>query len=357
MAASLATLVTDWGGFEEFVKELNRTGSVSVERNVALTDRNGSRRQIDVVIRHREGLVDHLVLGECKYWKRRVTRRAVENLVAGVAELRADRGMIFTTVGYQSGALPYAQANGIEIYLVREVTDEEWGSPGRIAIFNQRYISRAIGDDFNLQVLSSTGPPPNIALGNMTFDVTPTRHEILVAGAPPITTLEEVLDTNSRAIAGKAVADFSLSPPELIFGGHGGDRLFALQSTLGFPQLMQFVEYPQAPIGTLTYQLGILIQERHLRIDRGDAFTFAIALEDCVKRTVTTATRRPGQETTSMVKIEAGATAGPTPGDLSNDTLFVMWVNFVSRFDRFKGLEFLKIYDFPATSPSEPLSS
>jgi hypothetical protein len=353
MGQSVADLVQDWGGFEDLVKELNRTGTVTVERNVTLLDRNGSPRQIDVVLRHRQGLVEHLVLCECKFWKRTVSRRHVENLATSVTELRADRGIMFTTVGYQEGALTYAEANGVELYKVREVTDQEWGGPGRIATFNQRYIIRAIRSGLQLQALGQAGVAiPDIDLGNVTFHGAPTRHEMIVGGGP--VTLEEILDADSKSTAGLAIAQHALSPPELIFGGSGGDRLFALTVVLVFPQGAHFVERPEVQIATMTYQLGILIHERHLTIDRSNAFSLVLALEDCVRRTVTTATRRPGQETTTL-KLQPPNASVEIPA-LANNVLWVMWVNFFELFDRFEGLEYLRIYDQPASSPSADLT-
>lgn len=350
MAVSLDQIVTDWGGFEDFVKELNRDGVVTVERNVILIDRNGQKRQIDVLIRHTQGLVEHIVIVECKFWKRRVKRQHVENLAASVSELRADRGIIFTTVGFQSGAVTYAAKTGIELYKVREVTDQEWGAPGRVVPFNQRYISRAISGQFNMQVLSVSGAPaPRLDLGELQFHGKPTRHEMFVGGLSPVTTLEEMLEKNSLEIAGKAISELQLSPASLIFGGKGGDRRIVVESNLVFPQLTVLAAYPAYPIGVFTYRLGIQIQERHLVIDRGNAFTFVFALEDCVRRVVKTASRRPGQENTTLVELRPGQDL------LAGHDLWVVWINFFATFDRFEGLDLMKVYDQPVAVPSAPL--
>jgi len=65
---SIADLVTDWGGFEQLVAKLHETGQVTVEHNVVLPGRSGAPRQIDVLIRHKQGLYEHLVRAIAESW-------------------------------------------------------------------------------------------------------------------------------------------------------------------------------------------------------------------------------------------------------------------------------------------------
>jgi hypothetical protein len=71
---SIDSLVEDWGGFEKLVAKLHDTGDVSVERNVILTGRSGAPRQIDVLLRHRQGLYAHLVVVGVP-WTQRIAKR------------------------------------------------------------------------------------------------------------------------------------------------------------------------------------------------------------------------------------------------------------------------------------------
>lgn len=57
------------GGFEKSIAQLHRTGTVTVEHNAVLIGRWGASRQIDVVVRHKIGLYEHLIVVECKYRK------------------------------------------------------------------------------------------------------------------------------------------------------------------------------------------------------------------------------------------------------------------------------------------------
>jgi hypothetical protein len=71
---NLGGLIKDWGGFEKLVAELNLSGNVTVEYNVKLRGKSGAERQIDVLIRHLQGLIEHLVVIDCKHWATKVPR-------------------------------------------------------------------------------------------------------------------------------------------------------------------------------------------------------------------------------------------------------------------------------------------
>src|ERR1700730_16684498 len=98
--ASLSDWVSDWGVFERLVAQLHETGSVTVEHNVTLTGRSGATRQIDVLVRHREGLYEHLIVVECKYRNAPIERLHVDALATTIKEVGASRGVLFSTEGF-----------------------------------------------------------------------------------------------------------------------------------------------------------------------------------------------------------------------------------------------------------------
>jgi predicted helicase len=104
-AKTLADLVKDWGGFEKLVADLSQTGEVTV----ATPTLPGARRQIDVLIRHKQGLIEHLVVVECKYWNSFVERLHVDALATTVREVGASRGVIISTADFQPGAIEQAR--------------------------------------------------------------------------------------------------------------------------------------------------------------------------------------------------------------------------------------------------------
>lgn len=62
------------GGGRPDNRDAAQAHSVTVEHNVSLTGRSGAVRQIDVLIRHKQGLIEQLVVVECKYWNSSVER-------------------------------------------------------------------------------------------------------------------------------------------------------------------------------------------------------------------------------------------------------------------------------------------
>lgn len=122
----------DWAAFEEFVRDLHaEDGDVVVLHNITETDRYGAKRQIDVKIVRRTPLYSYTTLVECKRWKERVGRDRIDVLAASVEALGAQKGAVFTTTGFEEGAVAYAKGKGIELYRVRDLTSDEWGLPGR----------------------------------------------------------------------------------------------------------------------------------------------------------------------------------------------------------------------------------
>ena len=69
--------------FENFVdnieKILNSDSSTTVEKNIHLPTKNGSIRQIDVILTHQSGRHIFKTIIECKDWKRKVD---IKNLLS-----------------------------------------------------------------------------------------------------------------------------------------------------------------------------------------------------------------------------------------------------------------------------------
>src|ERR1700730_2937621 len=83
---------------------------------------------------------DFLVLVECKHEKRKTERQDVQILHTKIQSLGAQKGMIFSTAGFQEGAVQYAELHGIALV--------------QIAKGETTYFSRGLG---------SAEPPPEWA--------------------------------------------------------------------------------------------------------------------------------------------------------------------------------------------------
>ncbi|MFN8578198.1 MAG: restriction endonuclease [Candidatus Sericytochromatia bacterium] len=126
----------DWKDFELFVAELYKENDdIKVEHNITETGISGAKRQTDVKVTHETKLHKYVTLIECKRWKKKVTRQTIDVLSASIEDLNASKGVIFTTKGYEKGAIEYAKHKNIDIFLVRDLTDNEWGQPGRKIFF------------------------------------------------------------------------------------------------------------------------------------------------------------------------------------------------------------------------------
>ena len=283
------------GGFERLVADLNRTGNVTVEHDVKLPGKSGASRQIDVLIRHREGLIEPLVIIDCKHWKQRVGRSEVDALAASVRELNASRGVLFSVMGFESGAITQAEADGIELFTIRELTDEEWGAPGRHVDFFIALAQRAVRNVAIPEATTSglSSPPIlNLRLGP--------------GGVNTETPIEENSSTSARTleIAIEALvqhAATTLLKPEILFGGANATRLFwrhvdiAMKHPIVVPYGTGKVVIPK-----IALDLGVRISQSHVHIDRGANYAFVLAVEDRVRGIVRTTSRRQGEQATEI---------------------------------------------------------
>lgn len=127
----------DWASFEIFVKDLHEDdGDVTVLRDVTEEDRYGAKRQTDIKIIRKSRFHQFVTLVECKRWKDPVSRDRIDVLASSIEALGATNGAIFTTTGFEERAVKYAKGKGIELYVVRDLTPEEWGLPGRHISFS-----------------------------------------------------------------------------------------------------------------------------------------------------------------------------------------------------------------------------
>jgi hypothetical protein len=141
---TLNNYVKDWGGFEKLVADLNSNGEFKVEHNVKLSDKYGICRQIDVLITHKVGLYEQRIMCECKFWNQKVKIEHVDALITKKNDLNIDKAVFFTNKGYQSGAELKAKQHNIDLFIVKDITKEDWGLPGREIRLYLQIISRAI---------------------------------------------------------------------------------------------------------------------------------------------------------------------------------------------------------------------
>lgn len=298
MHIDIEDTVSDWGSFEKLIFALCETGGVSVKRNLVLIGKSGSPRQMDVAIRSRQGLVETLVLVECKFWKRSVTRQHVENLASSVSDLNASRGIIFTTRGFQKGAVTFAKHSGIDLFRVRYPQASEILTPTTPLDQYLHYAWRSLR---NLQF-------PGIYSWDR--DLSASNIDIVLGGANQTKTpvnnaehyrsrfLENIIDYWT----GLATTNLALEAKSILFDGAGGVRRFwrTVRQTAD-PPIEVPIDGAIALIPEMRYDLGITLWQEYRNLTD---FQFVLAIEDSIRGAVFKASRRVGDESTII---------GPTP--------------------------------------------
>ena len=305
MSSSLKDVVSDWGGFEEFVREIHESNDVSVKRDVTLTGQSGAPRQIDVLITHSKGPYKYKTLIECKHWKNKVKRQQVENLYASMEDLGASKGVIFTTSGYQSGAELYAKAKNIDIYVVRDLEPEEWGKPGRVIEFYIQILSKSIlsvdcqdtmvsqpvgvnttcDQEISLNFGAKDKPLQEIRHFNQETGamevLTVVENQIVSSHKEKRETLEEYLE--EAALHGQKIMD---EKSFLINGGDDCTRYFQVNVEMPFQdrgETLRVLSKGQLVyIPKIVMAVGIRVNQFKFTHDRGSNLLYALAVEDCI---------------------------------------------------------------------------
>jgi hypothetical protein len=300
----ISQLVKDWGGFEKLVASLHETGDVTVEHNVILKGRSGAERQIDVLVRHKEGFYEHLIVVECKYWNRNVARLHVDALATTIQEVGAARGVIFSTKGFQSGAIEQAAHEKISLFRVRDLTDQEWGLPGRNFHLFLQVIQPGIKSLAArvAQVAMPSDKDPskpvniNIALGNPETDSkTPTLDKGVVRDE----TLEDMIYKAIGEGQEKAIGQgFTIN------GGADSEMFVQFNLNINFdPQVVAVIQRSLFWLDGIDIDMRMKITQSRLDFDRGEPYLFALTVEDKVHNTIRTAARMKTDGVTTIAPL------------------------------------------------------
>ena len=88
--------------------------------------KSGSWYQIDVLAKQSNGLQTVRTAIECKYWKKRVTRNVVSNLITLLEDTNIEKGVVVSREGFSSGAISLAKERNISLVEFREPNDADW---------------------------------------------------------------------------------------------------------------------------------------------------------------------------------------------------------------------------------------
>lgn len=122
--------------FEIFVKNLLENANDKLEDLKVVHDEKimnyDGTYQIDVTARFKVFGGDYLLLIECKHHKNPIKREIIQALHDKVRTLGAQKAMVFSTIGFQKGAIKYASQHGIALV--------------RIADGKTTYVTRSLGE-------------------------------------------------------------------------------------------------------------------------------------------------------------------------------------------------------------------
>lgn len=300
----LKDVVQDWGGFEDLVKNLHQDGETIVTRKDTIVGISGTPREIDVTLRHKNGPYEYLTLIECKYWKANVTRQKVDALYASIDDLKAAKGVIFTTIGYQSGAETYAKSKNITIFVIRELTDEEWGRPGKIIEFYLHIIEKTITkitpSDTKVSFAEHCKDRANPGL-DLVFDKdNASTHQILSEHKEKHKTIEEILNSAAE----QCCRDFQ-KKRLLINDGEKCVRYFSYIVNLPFkPDLAVYQKDKIMFIPKIEMEVGIKVSQSKIIIDRTSGYDYAFAVQDCINNEIFATSKKHNSDLSLWQKLD-----------------------------------------------------
>lgn len=292
MSAGLHNLVVDWGGFEKFVAELHDTGDFEIERNVELPARAGGTYEIDVLLTSRAGPYVYKTIVSCKYWKSNVTRTAINDLIQARDQVGAQKAICFTSSGFQDpSAVSAARAAGIDLFVVKDLLPEDWGSPKIITFVLQLFQAGAHVSAVNpIDPVDPVGTAPP---ADWLDSAAPQDVEVLGLDGTPNGTLGE----RAEKLISSTWAEFRDRRATY----SGGVELSFSQAVnyenvvFDAPRLLRY-RGCTARVEKLQCGVAAQIHQRPVVVDRSRAFDFAVVVEDYLNERRTVVSRRPGAQ-------------------------------------------------------------
>jgi hypothetical protein len=293
------------------------------------------------------------VIVECKYWNSNVDRSEVDALATAVRDVGASKGVIFSTKGFQSGAVTQARHEGIELYKVREPTEDEWGPLGRHVSLYLHLISLASGPVTIAEAYPDPANPPSSNVISLALDPNAKTD----SATTPIETesgKDITLEGLIARLAEKAAKQIYV-PKLASFDGRGKiltRRNVTIEQT---GDIKVFVSGGCVLVRRMSFEIGLCIDQSHLTLDRARNFAFALAVENSVKREVFAASRRVGEQQTELYPLTQPEIPPEKEGDvIRNNSIISIWFGTMFSFDDYWALQVGETKFVPLTDPPTP---
>jgi hypothetical protein len=112
----------NWREYQDQAAKLFRSIGCKTEIDKKVHGVRGSH-DIDVWVGREIYGLEHQWIVECKHWRRRVTKQQVVVLKGIVDDVGADRGILFSNSGFQSGAISIAERSNITLSSLEEMRE------------------------------------------------------------------------------------------------------------------------------------------------------------------------------------------------------------------------------------------
>lgn len=100
--------------------------TVNIQHNVLVKGKSGCEHQIDVYWEFKMAGETHRIAVECKNYSQNVSIGKIRDYFGVIHDIGNIKGILITKVGYQSGAIKFADYYGITLKELRFPTEKDW---------------------------------------------------------------------------------------------------------------------------------------------------------------------------------------------------------------------------------------
>ena len=222
------------------------------------------------------------------------------------------------------------------MFKVRELTDGEWGLPGKIVDIFLHINTVAMSSPTFPGVFSLKGfEPRNGELAIKLGDPQTDSQTAFFKPNAPETTLEACL----TRIASEA-AKSRFHPQAILFrnGGHEGELLLRTKVNVAPAEPIQLqVHGGILLVPRIEFDIGTCIKQSKIHVDRSSNYVFALAVENCVTKATFGASRREEDRTTFLEEFRKGDPVN-TADVVQNGSMITVWMAGFQSFDRFAAM-------------------
>ena len=202
-----------WKKFEKIIAGIHilRAEGAEVKLNDHIVGKDSKgRRQIDVSIRFKNTFYPYLTIIECKDTGRKVEIKEVSAFVSTMEDVGAQRGVMVSAGGFQSGAIGTAEANNIELFTLSEIKTD-WTKKINAEVHTLPYPDSVEFDYPFFEASPVEGEGISIKYGEVLFYEKPDK---------PPTPLPKILHRAARYVVKKRLAlparvTVTFDPPKL----------------------------------------------------------------------------------------------------------------------------------------------